>query len=227
MRRMIGIIVLVFFWFNCMYTARHYLAYQRAELIVVSQRVGETIDPQERKLFNLFQGIDDFKTAHFYSIEDGGYEVEIITESEKLRAANMDPKAVEIMRDYIDRYEEIRNAREAFEKKWKIVDYDTLGQPITRDEIEYANQHAYERGCAASACLVSLIPNALLSLVVVGGLEMGLFTETEFPRPAAALLSFIGINVLAVAAGIVVGKKLDRHNITESIKEARRPYIVE
>ena len=120
MRRMIGIIVLVFFVFNCTYTAKHYLAYERTELIVVSERVGETIDPEERKQFNLFQGIDDFKAAHFYSIEGGGYEVEIITEREKLRAANMDPKAIEIMQDYINRYEEIPSSTPSCLIAWSV-----------------------------------------------------------------------------------------------------------
>jgi len=175
-----------FFWFSCTYTAKHYLAYERAGLITISERVGETIDPEEREQFALFDGIDDFKAAHFYSIEGGGYEVEIITEQEKLRAANMDPKAVEIMQDYIDRYEEIRSSREAFEKHWKIVDYDTLGQPITHDEIEYVNQHKYAWCCAGGTFLVSLIPNALFSFFVVGGLEFGFFTDTEFPRPLPA-----------------------------------------
>lgn len=224
---MIGIIVLLFFLFNCTYTAIHYLAYERAELIVISKRVGETIDPQERKQFNLFQRIDDFKAAHFYSIEGGGYEVEIITEHEKLRATNMDPQAIAIMQDYINRYEEIRSSREAFEKQWKIVDYDALGQPITQDEIGYVNQHKYAYGCAGGNFLVSLIPNALFSFAVVGGLEIGIFTETKFPRPVPAWLSFIGINVLAVASGILIGNNLDRDRATESIKEARKPHIVE
>lgn len=227
MKRMISFIVLVALFVNCSYTVPHYFHYKRERPLVLSERLGEAIDPQERKQFNLFQGIDEFKAAHFYSVEDGGYEVEIITEREKLRAVNMDPEAITIMRDYIDRYEEIRASREAFEKQWDIVDYDTLGQPITNYEIEYVNKHKYAWCCAGSSWLASLIPNALFSLVVIGGLEMGFFTETEFPHPEAALLSFIGINVLAIAAGIVIGNKLDRHNITESIKEARKPHIVE
>jgi hypothetical protein len=54
MRRTIDIIILVFFLFNCTYTATHYIAYEREDLIVISERVGETIDADEREQFDLF-----------------------------------------------------------------------------------------------------------------------------------------------------------------------------
>jgi hypothetical protein len=227
MKKTLTFIVLVALLVNCTYTLPHYLDYERKRPIMISARVGETIDREEQNQFGLFAGIEDFKAATFYEIAAGGYEVEITAGDKNLVAVNRDSQAVMILSDYINRYEEITDSRAAFEEKWKIIDYDTLGQPITLVEINNIKKNFYSCGCAGGNFLVGLIPNALFSFLLVGGLEVGMFSDTEFPRPLPAWISFIGINILSTVAGAMIGNKIDKRNAINSIREARAPRVVD
>ncbi len=227
MKKTVVFIIVIALLSNCAHNLHHYRDYKKTRPIVISERVGEVIEPEEREHFSLFPLIVDFKAATFYGIEDGGYEVEIVTASEQLIVVNRDPQAVEILQDYIERYEEIKDSREAFEEKWKIIDYDTLGQPITLGEISNTKKNFYSCGCAGGNFLVSLIPNALFSFLLVGGLEISWSSDTEFPRPFPAWVSFIGINILAIGAGAMIGNKIDKRNAINLIREARAPRVVD
>jgi len=79
MRRIIAVVVLVFFVLNCASTLPRYdyRVYEREQPVVISERVGDTIDPEESERFDLFAGIENFERAQFYALEDGGYVVEI------------------------------------------------------------------------------------------------------------------------------------------------------
>jgi len=227
MRRMVGVIVLVFFLLNCTYTAKHYLAYERAELTVVSQRVGETIDPQERKQFNLFQGINDFKAAHFYGIEGGGCEIEILAAQQKFAAVNRDENTIMMLRDYIDRYEEIKESKEGFEKKWEIVAYDVLGFPVTKSEVNRYCHPAASWGCGIGSALF------IIGCSVFAVTLLGLRTLFEPTTPAEEreqnIVLAVG-TILGIATGAVVRtaiKSSDELKSIAFIKEAREPRVVE
>ena len=56
---------------NCTYTVHHYFSYETTRPIVISERVGKTIDAEEQGQFGLFLWVGDFKFATFYGIEDG------------------------------------------------------------------------------------------------------------------------------------------------------------
>ena len=108
---------------------------ERGDPIVISERVGETIDSEERVQFGLFPGIADFRSATFYMISGYSYGVEIATDKARFVSVNLDPKATYVLADYIDRHEEIRSSIREFEDKWQIVGYDDIGQAITRHEL--------------------------------------------------------------------------------------------
>lgn len=219
MKKKISLVVLLALLLNCAYTPRHYLDYQKARPIVISVQVGETIDHEEREKFELFHGIEDFKSAMFYGISDGGYEVEIITEHSKLIAVNRDTNAISIMRDYIDRYEEIKDSTSAFEEKWEIVDYDDMGQPITRDELNQAQQ---KYGCFRSGLLFGIL--GFVSGGIVGSI---LSPSMEIESVTYAIIgAFIG-GLVGGGIGVQIGRANDRNNALKTIREARKPRVIE
>ena len=224
---MIGIIVLVLFSLNCTYTAKHYLTYEKAGLITVSERVGETIDPEERKQFALFNGIDDFKAAHFYDIKGGGCEIEILTVHQKFAAINRDENAIMMIRDYISRYEEIKESKERFEEKWEIVAYDTLGFPITKSEINRYCHPAASWGCGIGSGLF------IIGCSIFVATSIGLRTLFEPATPAEEREQNIVLAVgalLGIATGAVVRtaiKSSDELKSIALIREAREPRAVE
>ena len=224
MKRVVAVAVVIVFALNCTYTLKHYTNYKEVQPITISERVGEVIDAGEREQFDLFPGMTDFNSATFYEIVEGGYKVEIMAADKIFAAVNRDSQAVEILRDYIDSYEEMQGSAEAFERKWKIIDYDTLGQPITSNELRSVRRNFYSGGCAGGLWLVGLIPNLLLSFVVIGGYEYSFWSgESDFPRPIPAWISFILINFGTAVTGRIIGKRLDDNTALNAIKEARLP----
>lgn len=211
---------------NCTYGTIKYYDYQyyvKTQTIVISERVGEEIDPEERRKFDLFGGIVDFKTATFYGIEEGGYNIEIITEDKKFLAVNRDPMAVEILRDYIDRFEELENDRLPFEGKWQIIDYDTLGQPITQREVNNRSN----RGAAClfggiAGGLLGFFPSLYLGFAIARGRSDIL--EKEF----GTIFTVIAVGlVTSVIAGAAMGSEIGKGNTIKKIKESRKPRVVE
>lgn len=204
----------------------------KGETIVISERVGSTIEPEERERFDLFKGINGFKSAMFYEMPGGGYEAVILTENQKLAALNRDSLAIPILRDYINRYEEIKPSRVEFEKKWGIVDYDVLGQPITQWEVNHVNRGLYTTGCGTACCLLGIIPNAILGYIIGVMFSPAYLTYrcgAFFPEPNATVfwLVFISGNVLSTGIGVLCGDKLDKGYAIQAIKRARRPKVIE
>ena len=77
MKRTVAVVVLIVWLASCapkLFT-REYHQYERGYAIIISERVGEKVDVEERVHFGLLKGIDDFESAGFYDIEGGGYEL--------------------------------------------------------------------------------------------------------------------------------------------------------
>jgi hypothetical protein len=229
MRRIIAIVVLIFFLLNCASTLPRYeyRVYEREQPVVISERVGDTVDPEESEHFDLFRGIEEFEGAQFYALEDGGYVVEIAAKGEKLAAINRDQDAIAILRDYIDRYEEINTDRPAFMRKWNILDYDTLGVPITAYEVtnsmEQSRSRARRTGC--TGCVGVSLFGLLIGLGFAGS---GAGSQTPGPAIGAAagaialgIIALIGL--VAMGTVIAVTYSRDEADFLEMIKEARKP----
>lgn len=229
MERMVALSVLVVLLLNCAPKLPHimYLQHVRDYRIAISARVGETIDAEERKQFDLFHAIEEFKEATFYVISGGGYELEIVTETKRLASVNHDRDAVIILREYIEKYEEIKNDRTPWESKWEIIDYDTLGVPITKHEVGRVVDRGHAIGCGvASGCVAAPVAGILLAYAAI--------SETEGADIGVGIGSMIvgfGLGAVAgLATGCVTGYSVyqqDRKNVVKVIKEARKPKIVE
>lgn len=221
-KKALTVIVLITLLSNCTLTLPHYIDYQKKLPIVISTLVGETIDPEEREKFDLFHGIDDFKSATFYAISNGGYEVEIITENAKLASVNRDSNAILIMKEYIDTYEDIRDSRKEFDKKWNIVDYDELGQPITTNEINRVKGADYRVGCVGSCLMLGVLSLIFLDMVphfALGPSKVNVKDEWYY--------LVIGGTIVGVATGVLEGHHADILNALEAIKKARQPRVIE
>lgn len=230
MKRMVTLVVLVAWLLNCAPTLPQYKYHQYKGIypIVISERVGETIDAEEREQLDLFTEIGEFKEARFFAIKGGGYEIEIVTESQKMHAVNMDPNAVEIMRDYIGRYAEIKGDRASFENTWAIIDYDTLGVPITKDEVGRVLSPGHAVACGTANCLLV----APFAVILLAGVFRGDSDVHGWDVEAAGIFAAsIGLGaILGLVTGCGTGclvYQQDRRNVVNIIKEARKPKVVE
>jgi hypothetical protein len=212
MKKTVAYFVVVALLSNCAHSLIRYRHYETTKPVVISVRVGETIEPEERGKYNLFPEIDGFKTAVFYGIADGSYEVRIIAGDKSLVAVNRDSLAVMILRDYINRYEEIQNSKREFEEKWKIVDYDNLGQPITQYELNRIRK-------PGSGMLIGGATGC------VGGF-FAFLALAELIGENADVVFFSGW-ALSTATGAWLGEKMSRDRALRAIKESREPRVVE
>ena len=229
-KKKISVVVVMALLFNCASTPRHYFSSEKTRPITISARVGEVIDLEEREKFDLFHGIEDFKAATYYEIRDGGYEVEIITEHSKLRAVNRDINGIQIIRDYIDRYEEIKDSASAFEEKWQIVEYDDLGQPITQDELNRVKGHGWIMG-GCLGCLLGFFPALVLGAAVADATEDdtdGLpSSDPDFHISGPGVMTLIMSWATFAMLGALSGDSVDRGKALEVIKRGRQPRVVE
>lgn len=209
---------------NCAPRLAHYREYESKRPITVSDRVGEVVDAAERDRFDLLRGIDGFGYAQYYAVLDGGYVVEIVTDNAVYRAVNRDTSAIPILRDYIERNEEILDNRENFVKKWKIVDYDTLGQPITNHETNDVKlPYASAVGGTVTGAIM-FFPSIILGLWACG---FDWWTGSCKRDLSVGFVTFASTLSLGIAAGVAAGDRADRESALGSIRKAREPYLVE
>lgn len=227
MKRVVAVIVLVFFIVNCapVLPQYEYQVYEREKPIVISERVGETIDLQESDQFELFHRIEEFQEARFYAIADGGFAIEILTRTGKLAALNRDPDAVDILRDYVDRYEMVNTDRASFMRKWGILDYDTLGIPVTEQEVSILVRQ--NRGRAIRSGCGACVGVSLAGLAIFAGLAGG-GGGGEHAALYAGMTIVFGLG-LGIAVGLITGgtifftANINADRALEKIKEARKP----
>jgi hypothetical protein len=148
--------------------------------------------------------------------------VEIVTANEQLIVVNRDPQAVEILQDYIERYEEIKDSREAFEEKWQVVDYDDFGLPITHVEVKKVDQGIGRIGYGIGCGFVGIIPAGIMAFLAGGG-----NITQNIQDKTTAYIVFIVVMAANIAAGVGIGSNADRNYALKVIKEARKPKVVE
>jgi hypothetical protein len=201
MKRMMAIVTLLSLLINCTYSLKQYSVYERGEIVILDERVGESIDEAERQRFDLFSGIDNFKEARFYSINEGGCEIIVVTENGESRIISRDPLTVDILVDYINTYDEVTFSKKNFERKWRIVDYDNFGLPITQLEVNHTKRIMCRYICSGA-----------------GLVTCGAFLAYLLEGPFWAVIG-------GVAGGLagwrILGSKIDERNAIEAIKRSR------
>jgi hypothetical protein len=225
MRRAVTCIVLLALLYSqC--SPLYYSGYSRIDVpITVSDVVGEVIDTEERERYDLFKGIEDFEQAQFYPIEQGGLCAEIQTKLHKLIVVNRDRQTHMILREYVENYEWIMTSREVFERKWRIVDYDILGFPITKDEIARCVNPMTRWGCSLGTAAMIFAMSSLIAYGIVSPDRNEIIGE-----PDLALTVFVGGIGVSLVGGLLAGivaDKMSLENAIKSIKKSRVPEIKE
>ena len=227
MRRSVICILLIAFLY-CQCSPRYYSGYSKINVpLTISDVVGEVIDADERTKYELFKGIDDFEQARFYPILEGGLCAEIQTTNYTLVAVNHEPQMRFILKDYFENYESIQSLKRAFEEKWSIVDYDTLGQPITAREVQMNMPLKRSRG--GQLTFAGAAAGCLGSCLIVGAPSLALDVPTDYDNSEdkRRILIAGGAAALGGVSGWFIGRRFDRINALKKIKEMRQPRLVE
>ena len=189
MKRNVTILVMCSFVLHCTFVPQRVpeasVQYAEKRRVVVSERVGETIDSDEREYFDLFLPeiyvkpiTYVYESATLYAIPGGGYELNMMGAKHTVVVVNKDPDGIDILTDYIDNYEEVVTAKETFEDKWGIVDYDGIGLPITRKEMEITRGYVV----ASHKKAASMVPAAwggCLGMSAGAALAIIIYSTTE------------------------------------------------
>ncbi len=230
MRRVVAVVILVVLVLNCAPTLPQidYSQIKREQPIVVSERVGDVIDAEEREQFSLFPNVEGFQEARFYPFREGGYTLEITTAKEKLVSVNSWPSAVLLMRDFIDNYERYESHPDSFAIKWKISGYDDLGVPITKYEADgvVSIGRAVSCGCVAGL------------LAGLGAAAFGAAAVRDYGTSGGDMGGGIGLMMVAIGCTVIVAGlagcltgigvyRSDKKNTVGRIREMRKPRVVE
>jgi hypothetical protein len=194
------------------------MQYSEMKPIFMNNTLGDSVDSKEREEYNLFQGVDGFIVARLYALPNGGYETRMVTTGGGLKAIMADPSGIEMLRDYLEHHEEIKGNRAPFEKRWSIVTYDGMGQPITKGEIEKAG-NPVEATCGVGGCC--------LGLGVGGYVGYGMWQPEGDAYNVTTVCFVVPSGMVGAWAGCEIGKRVDRIKAIQAIKEARKPHAVE
>ena len=235
MERIVSLIVLVSLLVSCTTFTKSKREYTVIGPIIISERVGEVIDAQEREYYKLFPKIYirpayyTFESATYYELREGGYEVRITTNNGILVAQNHGENAVSILRDYIDNYEEIASSPKEFEKKWEIVGYDDLTQPITRGEVEsIRKKRRMAITCAVGGCTVPLSVGCILAMATALTYtpEIG-DTAEQLEKAEKIMLYSAGIGTVCGLTGGLIGMGVEKSMALGAVKDSRKPRLME
>jgi hypothetical protein len=241
-RRVVSAVVLVVLICNCSFRLRKKTQneHERTDQTTKNEYVEEEImiDMEERKEIGLFPEIEGFQEARFNFAGDGGYEVEMTTEDGLFLATNNDPYGPSILRYLLRNYEEIRENQASFERRWAILDYDTLGFPITEYEVQrIADPHrgvitGYAVGGLA-AVLTTVAALFILPRAFVSTYDGSGYGDDIGPGVALVMLGVGASAALGMLAGCITSRvtqravsRGDRNAALNAIKEARKPRAV-
>ena len=211
MKHIVVVVTLLSLLIKCTYSTyalNQYSVYERGEPLILTERVGESIDVEERQQFDLFPGISGFREARFYDIKEGGCEILVATDTEKFKIISRDPLTVDILGNYINTCDEPTFIKVNFERKWRIVDYDAAGLPITQIEVNRIKRSTFRYRCGGISFLTCFsISFALLEMNGTQGVWWGLIA---------------GLTGLT-AGWRIFGSRMDQKSAIEWIKKSREP----
>lgn len=244
MKCIFSVTVIILCLINCTSLKKHLGEYTLTGPVIVSVRVGGIIDAEEREYFRLFvpeslttYDAYEYRTATIWSIDDVGYKLAMSFVKDTIVVVNRDPQGIEILRDYIDNYEEVQESREIFEEKWGIVDHDFFGLPITKQEIALTRKHMIATQKSPSVRLEPVMKGALAGCIV-GGVVAYIVAVTHEPdydlddsgiegafaciETWGVVLAAFGIVASSTLAGGCIGSLVDM-----AVREKAAPEIDE
>jgi hypothetical protein len=217
----------------CTFGGQHHTVIAEPSPIIINDIIGDEFDLDERDRYGIFLNINDFLCAEFYNrpSPEKCYKIVITTQYTQYVAMNNEPLTMSMLRDYIAHYDSISVFQSSFEEKWKIVDYDTLGLPITQAEISAVS--SIKGACLGTSAGLGMLAGCIIGLQLsaedrdtyyggdwdVGGMQ------DQFR--AALIGASIG-TVAGTLAGVIMTKVIEDQKRPESlrkIKEMRKPKM--
>lgn len=227
MIRLLRSIVLMAF-LSCSYNVRYFHSVKNnSETIKINEELGTMIDSEERLQYGLFPSLQKtYKEAYIYDRQDGGCIIEIITENKKLIYINDNLLAVEILRDYINCYPMTVLEQENFEERWAIVNYDNLGQPITKSDVSQHQKRITScLGCGCVGGLAGFFIGAVIGLAKHRASNRRYY-YSDVPNFSHVFGALTGI-AIGLPVGAVSGYLLENWFVLQRIKKSRGPFVVE
>ncbi|MDH4211940.1 MAG: hypothetical protein OEV79_10895 [candidate division WOR-3 bacterium] len=219
MRRMLIIVTLFSLLINCSYSLQKYRIYERGEIITLHESVGECIDVRERQEYDLFPLVSDFVEARFYDIPNSGCEIRLMTDMGdfrgEFRVTSRDPLTVDILSEYINTSKESAFSKKDFETKWRILDYDSVGLPITEIEVNRVRRKNFRYIFGG----VGLVTGGFFGYFIIAST---LGEDWVLSWPGALIGSVAGW----ITGWKTVGKDIDEKEAIKAIKRARQPVLV-
>jgi len=192
---------------NCTYSLRQYDVYDRGETVEINSKIGEVLDAEERAAYDILPNIEGFKEARFYEIQGGGCEIEITTKDKKVRVVSRDPITVDVLNDYITVHDDPTTSAEDFESKWRILDYDSIGLPITEIEVNHVKKRTFRYICSVGSSVACGFIGYALGVAIFGD---------------GWLFALVGAPIGWMPGR---GNMIDQKNAIKMIKRARLPHV--
>jgi hypothetical protein len=215
------LIIIVIYSSGCIYSLHQYKYYDTGEAIIIHDSIGEIIDTEERSQYDLFPGIENFREAHFCKIHGGGCKIDISTELQEYVVISRDPSTIRILQEHISTYRTPSYSRKDFEKKWKILDYDDIGLPITVIEIDYVKRKTWRYISTIGIILPYHFLCKFLSDI------FNLSYRSLFDMEMEDLIYYIPLVAGMVVSWRTIGNKLDTDDAIRAIKIGRQMRIKE
>jgi hypothetical protein len=219
MKQTVAISMLVISLLNCTYMLKQYDVYERQDVIVFTEEIGEVIDAEERERYDLFPGVEGFQDARFYKIAGGGYEVEMVTRKGDFVSVNWDEMACQILTDYFTQHNNEHYNQTDFEEKWEIIDYDALGFPITKVEI---SRHSSRVGCCITGCCFGGVAGSVIGVAIGKANDSGGSDDYDY-----TVVSLFLTGTMGSLLGSVHGFGLSDWYALTRIKELRKPRVID
>ncbi len=214
-----GILIVGMLW-GCTQFPMRPLNYEERKLISIHEKVGETIDMEERKEFNLFPDIEDFRSAEFREIGGNALEITLETGEGTFISVIRDSLMVKMMGDYFGNFDVYGDSIALFERKWKILDHDTLGMPIAAHEVpQYAIAESHAVACGLGMCLLGAIPSCCWAFDISDSHIDLMGGESDIKPSFFPLL--IASEGTFILFGVYAGRQVDEMGVLHAIKQGR------
>jgi hypothetical protein len=93
------------------------------KVLIISEKLGETIDVEEREKYDLFPATEGFKEAVFLQLENGNIVAEVtyvIDGEEKKTRIPQSEESINSLRDYIENFDETKHPLEELPEEYSI-----------------------------------------------------------------------------------------------------------
>jgi uncharacterized membrane protein len=170
---------------------------QEGEIIIISEKVGEVIDLEERNKYNLFPDIEGFQSVVFLKLPDGSYLLKVTyleetTGEEKIKRILRTESSIRQYGSKIDHFENIPAGKYQFRFDYEKVEETKAEKPQVTTVLELVEKKP----------IIGAFGSAVLGGAACGGAVMGIGALAAGPGEFPYVIPFFS---LGVATGATLG----------------------